>query len=74
MARYKFDENIDTEVAEFLRTHGHDAVFVIEQRVAGTRGEILIERLLPIVSRNDLEGRICVLSDERIRFRHRAPT
>ncbi len=33
--RFKTDENLPIEVAELLRRHGHDALSVIDQQLAG---------------------------------------
>lgn len=36
MLRFKVDENLPKEVAELLAAHGHDALTVHEQRLAGS--------------------------------------
>lgn len=42
--RFKTDENLHPEVAEFLRRHGHDAVSVWDEGLRGTKDVQIIER------------------------------
>jgi len=39
--RFKTDENVPTEVAELLVQHGHDAVTVMTQRLAGATDPVI---------------------------------
>lgn len=39
--KFKTDENLPLEVSVLLREHGHDAISVVEQQLAGATDEII---------------------------------
>lgn len=39
--RFKLDENLHSDAAEFLRSHGHDAVTVVEQKLRGSPDAVI---------------------------------
>lgn len=54
--KFKIDENLPVDVAQLLRTHGHDAVTVLEQALGGEADEDIAH----ICQR---EGRVIVTID-----------
>lgn len=41
--RFKLDENMPTEIAKFLRSQGHDAMTVFEERLDGQPDPVIAE-------------------------------
>lgn len=54
--KFKVDENLPIDVAEILRSNGHDAVTVIDQRLKGAADSTLIAAC-------EREGRVLVTLD-----------
>jgi hypothetical protein len=84
--RFKTDENLPVEVTELLRQHRHDAVSVQDQQMAGQadpqvarvcqaegRALVTLNRALPLIDVEPLDGCIWVVDDHRVRIRGTGP-
>ena len=58
--RFKVDENLHPDVAEFLRQHGHDALTVYDQGLQGHTDQDIAQ-----VCRNELRALVTVDLDTR---------